>query len=102
MLERRSGSKVYIVAAALKQSLESFDFINYNAHLMGLDEDDNWRIIDNNQEHSINGLFSDGSLYIQALAAIRIGRIHLTVILALLMNYMPIKTQSSTTSSKKR
>ena len=69
MLERRSGSKVYIVAAALKQSLESFDFINYNAHLMGLDEDDNWRIIDNNQEHSINGLFSDGSLYIQALAA---------------------------------
>ena len=30
VLNRKSGSKVYIVAAALKQSLESFDFINFN------------------------------------------------------------------------
>ena len=29
LLERRSGSKVYITAAALKQSLESFNFINF-------------------------------------------------------------------------
>ena len=30
LLNRRSGSKVYIVAAALKQSLESFNFVNFN------------------------------------------------------------------------
>lgn len=67
LLNRRSGSKVYIVAAALKQSLESFNFINYNLDAMG--EKDNFRVIDNNQEHSIQGEFEDGSLFIQALAA---------------------------------
>lgn len=67
LLNRRSGSKVYIVAAALKQSLESFNFINFNLGMMG--EKDNFRVIDNNQEHSIAGNFEDGSLYIQALAA---------------------------------
>lgn len=67
LLERRSGSKVYIVAAALKQSLESFNFINFNLGQMG--EKDNFRVIDNNQEHSIQGDFGDGSLFIQALAA---------------------------------
>jgi phage terminase large subunit-like protein len=67
LLERKSGSKVYIVAAALKQSLESFNFINFNLDQMG--EKENFRVIDNNQEHSIQGDFDDGSLYIQALAA---------------------------------
>lgn len=67
LLNRRSGSKVYIVAAALKQSLESFNFINYNLEAMG--EKENFRVIDNNQEHSIQGDLGDGSLYIQALAA---------------------------------
>ena len=67
LLNRRSGSKVYIVAAALKQSLESFNFINFNLGQMG--EKDNFRVIDNNQEHSIAGDFGDGSIYIQALAA---------------------------------
>lgn len=67
LLERKSGSKVYIVAAALKQSLESFNFINYNLEQMG--EKQNFRVIDNNQEHSIQGDFGDGSIYIQALAA---------------------------------
>lgn len=67
ILGRRSGSKVYIVAAALKQSLESFNFINFNLDQMG--EKENFRVIDNNQEHSIQGDFGDGSLYIQALAA---------------------------------
>jgi phage terminase large subunit-like protein len=67
ILNRRSGSKVYIVAAALKQSLESFNFINFNLDQMG--EKENFRVIDNNQEHSIQGDFGDGSLYIQALAA---------------------------------
>lgn len=67
ILNRRSGSKVYIVAAALKQSLESFNFINFNLAQMG--EKENFRVIDNNQEHSIAGDFGDGSLFIQALAA---------------------------------
>ena len=67
LLNRRSGSKVYIVAAALKQSLESFNFINFNLEQMG--EKENFRVIDNNQEHSIQGDLGDGSIYIQALAA---------------------------------
>jgi len=67
LLERKSGSKVYITAAALKQSLESFNFINFNLEQMG--EKENCRVIDNNQEHSITGEFEDGSIYIQALAA---------------------------------
>ena len=67
LLNRRSGSKVYIVAAALKQSLEAFNFINFNLGQMG--EKDNFRVIDNNQEHSIQGDLGDGSIFIQALAA---------------------------------
>ena len=67
LLNRRSGSKVYIVAAALKQSLESFNFINFNLEQMG--EKENFRVIDNNQEHSIQGDLGDGSIFIQALAA---------------------------------
>ena len=58
---------MYIVAAALKQSLESFNFINFNLEQMG--EKDNFRVIDNNQEHSIQGDLGDGSIFIQALAA---------------------------------
>lgn len=65
---RKSGSKCYIASAALKQSLESFDFINWNIEFMG--EKDSFRIIDNNQEHSIQKDFgSEGSMFIQALAA---------------------------------
>lgn len=67
LLERRSGSKVYIVGAALKQSLQSFNFIKYNLEQM--EEIKNFRVLDNNQEHSISGEFEDGSIYIQALAA---------------------------------
>ncbi len=67
LLERKSGSTIYIVGAALKQSLQSFDFIKFNLDQMG--EAENFRILDNNQEHSIGGDLGDGSLYIQALAA---------------------------------
>ena len=67
LLYRRSGSKLYIVAAALKQTMESFQFIKYNIERMG--EADNFRVIDNNNEHSIGAVMGDGSLYIQALAA---------------------------------
>lgn len=67
LLGRRSGSKCYIVGAALKQALESFNFINYNLEEMG--EKQRFRVIDNNQEHSISGEIGGGSIFIQALAA---------------------------------
>lgn len=67
ILEMKSGSKCYIVGAAQKQALESFNFILYNVRKMG--EEGNFRILDNNQEHSISREFSDGSIFIQALAA---------------------------------
>lgn len=67
LLERRSGSKCYIVGAALEQSLQSFNFILFNLDELG--EKDNFRVLDNNQEHSISGNLGDGSIYIKALAA---------------------------------
>lgn len=67
LLERKSGSKIYIVGAALEQSLQSFNFINFNITNMG--EAESFRVLDNNQEHSISGDLGDGSLYIKALAA---------------------------------
>lgn len=67
LLNRRSGSKVYIVGNALEQAMQAFNFINYNLEAMG--EAQNYRILDNNQEHSISGTLADGTLYIKALAA---------------------------------
>lgn len=67
LLERKSGSSIYIVGAALEQSMQSFNFINFNLKQMG--EEKNFRVRDNNQEHSISGDLGDGSLYIKALAA---------------------------------
>lgn len=67
LLYRKSGSKIYITSAALPQSLESFNFVKYNIKNMG--EDDNFRIIDNNNEHSIGGDLGDGTIFIRALAA---------------------------------
>jgi phage terminase large subunit-like protein len=67
LLERKSGSTIYIVGAALEQSMQSFNFIKFNLDEMG--ESKNFRIRDNNQEHSISGDLGDGSLYIKALAA---------------------------------
>jgi phage terminase large subunit-like protein len=67
LLERKSGSKCYIVGAALEQSLQSFNFILFNLNELG--ERDNFRVLDNNQEHSISGNLGDGSIYIKALAA---------------------------------
>lgn len=67
LLERKSGSTVYIVGAALKQSMQSFNFLDFNLEQMG--EKENFRVLDNNMEHSISRNFGSGSLYIQALAA---------------------------------
>jgi len=67
LLYRKSGSKCYITSAALPQSLESFNFIKFN--IMNMGEEDSFRIIDNNNEHSITADLGDGSFYIRALAA---------------------------------
>ncbi|MEK3814245.1 terminase large subunit [Bacillus sp. FSL K6-1284] len=67
LLEMKSGSTIYIVGAALRQALQSFDFINFNLAQMG--EKGTFRVRDNNQEHSISGELEGGSLHIEALAA---------------------------------
>lgn len=66
LLERKSGAEIVIVGALLKQALQSFNFINYNLKEMG--EEDNFRILDNNQEHSISGDLGDGYLRIETIA----------------------------------
>lgn len=67
LLYRKSGSKIYITAAAQAQTLESFNFIKYNVVNMG--EEGNFRIIDNNNEHSISAELGDGLFFVRALAA---------------------------------
>lgn len=68
---RKSGAKVYVTSAALMQSLESFNFLSYNVKRMGEDMKDGGhvRIIDNNNEHSLEATIADGSFFIRALAA---------------------------------
>lgn len=71
LLYRMSGSKIYVVAAALKQTLETFDFIKYNIENMGEDQASGgpFRIIDNNNEHSISAELGGGLFDLTALAA---------------------------------
>lgn len=75
VLERKSGSQIYIVSAALKQSLEAFDNILYSFKYRGIDQEDSCTIHNNNMEHSIEIAFPDeygrpnGSLRIDALAS---------------------------------
>lgn len=66
LLERRSGAEIVIVGAQLKQALQSFNFLLYNLRNMG--EEKNFRILDNNQEHSISGELGDGYLRIETIA----------------------------------
>lgn len=66
LLERKSGAEIVIVGALLKQALQSFDFLLYNLKEMG--EADNFRILDNNQEHSISGELGEGYLRIETIA----------------------------------
>jgi len=68
---RKSGAKTYIASAALMQSLESFNFLDYNVKNMGEDLKDGGHIhvIDNNNEHSMEADLPDGSFFIRALAA---------------------------------
>ena len=66
LIERMSSSKCYIVANSIKQSLEAFNFIQYNVERW---KDKKISIKDNNSEHSITGNFGkEGSFFVQALA----------------------------------
>ena len=73
LLERRSGAKIYIVAASLKQACESFEDILYTLRYRGMV--DEWRVRDNNAEHSLRYDFFDedgapcGFIHIEALAS---------------------------------
>lgn len=73
LLERKSGAKLYIVAASSKQALQSFNFILYSLRANGMLED--FEVHDSLNEHSISYVFEDddgnpvGSIYIEALAS---------------------------------
>jgi phage terminase large subunit-like protein len=73
LLERNYYSVLYIIATKLDRALEAFNNILENLEAMG--ERQNFRVLDNNSEHSINRSFYDsagkksGAIKIQALAA---------------------------------
>ena len=73
ILQRKSGSAVYIVGAALAQAMQSFDFLRFNLRYAGLE--DKFRVLDNNMKHEISYQFEgadgkpDGLIDITALAA---------------------------------
>lgn len=73
ILQRKSGSKVYIVANALKQTLEAFNFIKFTLNYKGLTDD--FKILDNSFNHSVEYTFMDeegrpdGLLNINAMAS---------------------------------
>lgn len=71
LLYRKSGAKTYIASAALMQSLESFNFLKYNIDRMGENQKNGGsiKIIDNNNEHSLESSLPDGSFFVRALAA---------------------------------
>ena len=73
ILSRKSGAKCYVVGAALKQALETFDDWQYvlenGLYQSRRDaEKDGWRILANSVEHSItNGDILGGSIALHAL-----------------------------------
>lgn len=73
LLERRSGSKVYVVGATLKQSKETFDSWKYNLTAVmyrGKKEAEKagWRVLDNSFEHSLtHDALAGGSVSLNAL-----------------------------------
>lgn len=68
IVSRRSGSTMYITSAALRQSLECFNFIKYSVDRWKLPKN-MLRVTDNNNEHSIELKLPDGYFKIVALAA---------------------------------
>ena len=75
LLERESGSKVYVVGAALKQARETFDNWQYNVERVLYTsrkeaQKDGWRILDNNMDHVIShDALAGGSISLIALAS---------------------------------
>lgn len=72
IIQRHSGSKTYIVANALRQTLEAFHFLTFSLKYKGLDK--KFQIKDNYMEHSIKYTFykdgkPDGSMEIYAMPA---------------------------------
>lgn len=68
VMERASGSKIYITSASLKQSMQSFENILYTVRKQGIAGE--FRIRDNNMEHSLYKEFEDGgSMLIEAVAS---------------------------------
>lgn len=73
ILERKSGATIYVVAASQKQACQSFEFILHSLRAKGMIED--FRVLNNNAEHSISYQFTDdegktvGSIHIEALAS---------------------------------
>jgi phage terminase large subunit-like protein len=65
ILDMSNNSQVYIVGAVIKQALQAFNFIVSNIKAWG--EKENFKILDNNNEHSIKREFKKGSLSIEAL-----------------------------------
>ena len=65
ILDMKNNSQVYIVGAVIKQALQAFNFIVKNIKAWG--EKDYFKILDNNNEHSIKREFTKGSLSIEAL-----------------------------------
>lgn len=73
VIQRRSGSTVYIVAAALKQALQAFDFILFSLNYRNIAKE--FRVLNNSFNHSISYTFTDaegkpdGTIEIVALAS---------------------------------
>lgn len=58
ILQRKSGSKTYIVANQLKQTLEAFHFLTFSLRFQKIDGQ--FEIKDNSFDHSISYTFRDG------------------------------------------
>lgn len=75
LLNCRSGSKLYIVAASSKQSQQAFNDILFSLKAKGVDKEDGFSVHDTYVEHSIKWSAEDsngepwGSIAIEALAA---------------------------------
>lgn len=74
ILQRASGSVVYVVAASLKQAMETFQSWEYNVMRLYPDErkrkQNGWRILNNSFEHSVkNKDIGGGSIALNALAS---------------------------------
>lgn len=72
IIQRKSGSTIYVVAAALKQALESFNFLTFSLKYKKIYDD--FTIKDNSFEHSIKYEFKkngrpDGTIEIQIMAS---------------------------------